>query len=91
VSFLFLSRFVASCNNLRFSYSAESVKKELTPDKVHLIPADLADPDSIKKVLNSHLERWDGKLDILVNNASKQIMCTKIEELDVSFFYLSQL
>ncbi|KAJ6585714.1 hypothetical protein B0H19DRAFT_1206924 [Mycena capillaripes] len=55
---------------------AKSLEAEITKNtssKILLIPVDLETPSAAKKVVSSHLERF-GKLDILVNNASKQIM-----------------
>ncbi|KAG8822597.1 hypothetical protein FRC17_009508 [Serendipita sp. 399] len=54
-----------------------------TPQKVHLIPVDLEQTESAAKVVKSHMDKF-GRLDILVNNASKQIMCKDIKELDVT-------
>ncbi|KAJ7152277.1 hypothetical protein C8R43DRAFT_1003988 [Mycena crocata] len=62
---------------------AKAVEAEITKNsssKVLLIPLDLTTPGAAKKVVSSHLKKF-GKLDILVNNASKQIMSSSIEEL----------
>jgi NAD(P)-dependent dehydrogenase (short-subunit alcohol dehydrogenase family) len=52
-----------------------------------LIPADLRNQKTFEEVLAKHLDRF-GYIDILVNNASQQRMCPKIEDLTVriSFF-----
>lgn len=39
--------------------------------------------DNCKTIIDKHLEHH-GRLDILVNNASKQIMCEAIQDIDVS-------
>jgi len=62
---------------------AKSLEAEITKNtssKILLIPVDLGTPSAAKKVVSSHLERF-GKLDILVNNASKQIFSSGIAEL----------
>ncbi|KAJ7706845.1 hypothetical protein B0H17DRAFT_1166171 [Mycena rosella] len=62
---------------------AKSLEAEITKNsssKILLLPLDLTKPDAAKKVVSSHLEKF-GKLDILVNNASKQILSSGIEEL----------
>ena len=53
---------------------AEDAKKmiEDSGTKVNLVAADLMDESSCKKVVDSHIKAF-GKLDILVNNASKQM------------------
>ncbi|KAG8824188.1 hypothetical protein FRC19_002300 [Serendipita sp. 401] len=53
-----------------------------TSQKVHLIPADLELTETPAKVVKSHIDKF-GHLDVLVNNASKQILCKDIKELDV--------
>lgn len=62
----------------------EMAKKNPTGSKeLHLIPADLMDEAAVKGVVESHLKRW-GRLDIVVNNASKQIMCKDWAEVDLA-------
>ncbi|KAJ6522858.1 hypothetical protein B0H19DRAFT_1224016 [Mycena capillaripes] len=64
-------------------HDAKSLEAEIaenTSREILLLPLDLTTPDAPKKVISSHLEKF-GKLDILVNNASKQIMSSGIEEL----------
>ena len=39
--------------------------------------------ESVKKVVDEHLKKFGG-LDVLVNNASKQIMCKDLADIDVS-------
>jgi len=62
---------------------AKSLAAEISENsssKILLIPLDLTTPGAAKKVVSSHVEKF-GKLDILVNNASKQIMSSGIEDL----------
>lgn len=49
---------------------------------INLIKADLMDEEEVKRVINEHLKMF-GKLDILVNNASKQIMCSDWSQVDL--------
>jgi NAD(P)-dependent dehydrogenase (short-subunit alcohol dehydrogenase family) len=53
-----------------------------TKRSVHLIPADLEQTESPPAIVKSHIDKF-GRLDILVNNASKQILCADIKDLDV--------
>ena len=39
--------------------------------------------ESVKKVVDEHIKKYGG-LDILVNNASKQMMCDDIADINVS-------
>ncbi|KAJ7453099.1 hypothetical protein FB451DRAFT_1565658 [Mycena latifolia] len=62
---------------------AKSLEAEITKNsasKILLLPLDLTTPNAANKVVSAHLEKF-GRLDILVNNASKQIMTSGIEEL----------
>jgi len=62
---------------------AEWTKNEISKtSKAHLISADLSDPSSFSKVVSSHLSQFD-TIDILVNNASQQIMNADIQTLEV--------
>ncbi|CAO1628672.1 unnamed protein product [Parajaminaea phylloscopi] len=62
----------------------EMAKKNPTGSKeIHLIAADLMDESAVKGIVDNHLGKW-GRLDILVNNASKQIMCTDFAEVDLA-------
>jgi len=47
-----------------------------------LIPGDLMDNNTCKSAIEKHIEKF-GDLDILVNNASKQMMCEDITEIDL--------
>ena len=42
--------------------------------------------DGVKKVVDEHIKKYGG-LDILVNNASKQIMCKDLADIDVSTLF----
>ncbi|KAF8179570.1 hypothetical protein K438DRAFT_2177025 [Mycena galopus ATCC 62051] len=62
---------------------AKSLEAEITNNsssKILLLPIDLTTDGATKKVISAHMERF-GALDILVNNASKQILSSGIEEL----------
>ena len=65
--------------------SAQNVKKGVEADgrKILLLPLDLMKEGNVQKAIDEHL-KVHGRLDVLVNNASKQIMCKDIAELDVS-------
>ncbi|ESK82847.1 tropinone reductase 1 [Moniliophthora roreri MCA 2997] len=65
-------------------HDAESVKKEIaetSSQRAHLIATDLKEESSYQRVVESHLKEY-GQLDILVNNASQQIMCHEIQDMD---------
>lgn len=47
-----------------------------------LIPYDLTKFRGVKTIVDQHIEKY-GKLNILVNNASKQITCKDIKEIDL--------
>src|SRR5579859_499562 len=49
------------------------------------LPFDLTDLHKVDKIVEKHMEKF-GKLDILVNNASRQIMCKKFEEIDIGIY-----
>lgn len=51
--------------------------------EIHLIKADLMDEKAAKGVVDEHLKKW-GQLDILVNNASKQIECKDFSQVDLA-------
>jgi len=63
---------------------AQDVKKELESAgaKVNLIKGDLMDEQHCKNAVDSHIKAF-GKLNILVNNASKQIFCKDLAEIDL--------
>lgn len=47
-----------------------------------LIPGDLMDNQACKKAVEEHVKKF-GKIHVLVNNASKQIMCDNFAEIDL--------
>lgn len=47
------------------------------------LPLDLMKAENCKSIVEQHIKKY-GALDVLVNNASKQIMSDSIEEIDVS-------
>ncbi|KII96044.1 hypothetical protein PLICRDRAFT_98637 [Plicaturopsis crispa FD-325 SS-3] len=55
---------------------------EASGAQVLLLPADLMDENNCKAVVDKHIARFE-TLNVLVNNASKQIMCEKFEEIDL--------
>jgi len=64
---------------------AQDAKKELegAGAKVNLIMGDLMDGQHCKAAVDSHMKVF-GKLNVLVNNASKQIMCKDFAEIDLN-------
>lgn len=64
--------------------SAQNVKKAIEKDggKCLTLALDLMQADNAKKVVDEHLKAY-GRLDILVNNASKQIMCKQVEDIEL--------
>lgn len=63
---------------------AEDVKKEIAKSaktSVHLISVDLKKPNAAKDVVSSHMKQFS-QLDILVNNASQQILADSIEQIE---------
>lgn len=47
-----------------------------------LLPYDLTDFENCKTVIAKHIEKF-GQIDVLVNNASKQMMCKDFAEIDL--------
>lgn len=64
--------------------SAQNVKKAIEKDgrKCLTLAYDLMDENNVKEIVDKHIKEY-GRLDILVNNASKQIMCKNIEDIKV--------
>jgi len=64
---------------------AEETKKMVEKEgrECLLIPGDLMDNETCRKAVEKHMEKF-GALHVLVNNASKQIMCDDISEIDLS-------
>jgi len=63
---------------------AQNVKKAIEKDggKCLCLALDLMKSENSKTIIDKHLEEY-GRLDILVNNASKQIMSESVEEIDL--------
>lgn len=51
--------------------------------EIHPIPCDLMVEQQAKDAIQSHLDKW-GRLDILVNNASKQILCSDFSQVNLA-------
>lgn len=66
--------------------SAKRVKQAIEADgqKCITLALDLMDPKNCEKLISQHIGEH-GRLDILVNNASKQIMAKDLAEIDVSY------
>lgn len=64
--------------------SAQNVKKAIEEDgrKCLTLAYDLMDSSNVKTVVEKHMQEY-GRLDILVNNASKQIMCKDIADIEL--------
>ncbi|WVN88737.1 uncharacterized protein L203_103950 [Cryptococcus depauperatus CBS 7841] len=64
---------------------AQRVKKAIQQDgqDVLLLAHDLMKSEEAADVVRKHIDHF-GKLDILVNNASKQIMCKSLPEIDLN-------
>ena len=65
-------------------YSAQKVKKHIEEDgqQCLCLPLDLMKSENCQEIVKKHIETF-GKLDILVNNASKQIQSESMEVIDV--------
>lgn len=48
-----------------------------------LIPGDLMDNETCKQAVQKHVDKYGPTLHILVNNASKQIMCDDLKDIDL--------
>ncbi|KAF9015667.1 hypothetical protein BDQ17DRAFT_1341443 [Cyathus striatus] len=71
------------CSGITIVYLPEEELVEESGAKVNLFAADLMEESNCKALVESHLKNF-GKLNILVNNASKQIMCNNFEEIDLN-------
>lgn len=47
-----------------------------------LIAGNLMDNETCKKAIQQHIDRF-GQIHVLVNNASKQLMCSDLKEIDL--------
>jgi NADP-dependent 3-hydroxy acid dehydrogenase YdfG len=65
--------------------SADRTKKAIEEDggECLCLALDLMKEENVKKVVDEHMKKY-GALDILVNNASKQMMCEDIADIKVS-------
>ncbi|KXN88815.1 hypothetical protein AN958_06684 [Leucoagaricus sp. SymC.cos] len=63
---------------------AQGAKKQIEDEgvQVNLVSCDLMEEVNCRKLVESHVQKF-GKLNILVNNASKQIMCPNFEDIDL--------
>ncbi|CAD6923164.1 unnamed protein product [Tilletia caries] len=65
--------------------TAELIKSSPMGSKeVQTIAGDLMDVAHVQDLVKRHIERYGGRLDILVNNASKQIPCADFAEIDLN-------
>ena len=66
--------------------SAQRVKKAIQDEGLECLtlPLDLMKSENCQTIVDEHIKKYGG-LDVLVNNASKQIMSKSIEEIDVGF------
>ncbi|KAF2840706.1 NAD(P)-binding protein [Patellaria atrata CBS 101060] len=62
---------------------AQETKKKVEEKgaKCYLLATDLTSKDNCKKVIDAALEKFGGKIDILVNNAAYQMVCQDIRDL----------
>lgn len=60
------------------------MKKNIEADgaQCQTLPRDLMDANNCKEIVELHIKKYGG-LDVLVNNASKQIMCESIVDIEV--------
>ncbi|KAK4964300.1 hypothetical protein LTR66_012362 [Elasticomyces elasticus] len=63
---------------------AEDTKKAIEKEggSCLLIPGDLMGNDTCKSAVEQHVNKY-GRIDVLVNNASKQLMCEDFAEIDL--------
>lgn len=63
---------------------AEETKKMVEKEgrKCVLFPGNLMDNETCKKAVQKHVDEF-GKIDVLVNNAAKQIMCEDFKDIDL--------
>lgn len=64
--------------------SAQVTKRliEEAGQKCNLVPGDLRTQDERKRLIKAHIDTF-GSLDVLVNNASKQIQCKDLKDIDM--------
>lgn len=66
---------------------AQTVKKlvgeaPMGTKEILLVPGNLEKESDCKEVVDKHLAKW-GTIDIVINNASKQVPCKKFEDIDL--------
>lgn len=63
---------------------AEETQKMVEKEgrQCQLVPGDLMDNETCKKAVQKHVDKF-GSVHVLVNNASKQIMCEDFQEIDL--------
>ncbi|KFY00776.1 hypothetical protein V495_00030 [Pseudogymnoascus sp. VKM F-4514 (FW-929)] len=63
---------------------AEDTKKSVEKEgkKCLLVPGDLMDNSKCKEAVDKHVKAY-GEINVLVNNASKQVMCADFAEIDL--------
>lgn len=68
---------------------ADDTKKRVERENQQCLtlPFDLMDNKACKAVIDKHIEKF-GRIDILVNNAAKQIICKDFAEIDLGTFLL---
>lgn len=64
---------------------AEETKKMVEKEgrKCLLIAGDLMDNETCRKAVQKHVDTF-GKIHVLVNNASKQVMCKDFKDIDLN-------
>ncbi|KJA28385.1 hypothetical protein HYPSUDRAFT_33754 [Hypholoma sublateritium FD-334 SS-4] len=78
------------CTGITITYlpeekeDAKDAKKMIEDSGVtcNVVEGDLMDQSSCQKLVETHIQKF-GKLDILVNNASKQLMCKDLADIDL--------
>lgn len=58
--------------------------------KCLLVPFDLTNIKDCSQIIDKHMKKY-GKLDVLVNNASKQMMCKDFTEIDLGMWISPRL
>ncbi|KAJ9094381.1 hypothetical protein QFC19_007990 [Naganishia cerealis] len=64
---------------------AEKVKQQIEKEeggKCHIVECDLMKHEDCERVVKEHMAKY-GKMSILINNASKQIVCENIADIDL--------
>lgn len=63
--------------------SAEDTKKRVEQEgrQCLLIPANLMKDEDCKRIVDEHVKKY-GRIDVLINNASKQIQCKDLADIE---------